>query len=94
MARYSKTRKAENLTARVCRVLEKLENISGVEIKAFGVRKGTRRVEMPNRWKSSHLELIVHDERAQCIVVETSKPGAIQRILRKRLAEQKVPLAA
>ena len=94
MARYSKTCKAEGLTACVCRVLEKLENIAGVEIKAFGARKGTRRVEIPGRWKSSHLELIVHDERAQCIVVETSKPGAIQRILRKRLTEQRVPLTA
>ncbi len=94
MAKYSKTGKVNGLTAHVCRILETLDNVIEVEVKAFGVRKGVRRVEIPDRWKPCRLELVVHDERAQCIVVATSKAGAIRRILFKRLLQQGFPVAA
>jgi hypothetical protein len=96
MARYSKTGKVCGLAASVCRILQTLENIVEVEIQARGVQKGSRRVEIPARWKASRLELFVHDEREQCIVVKTHerKTAPIRRILCKRLAQEGIAIAA
>ncbi len=76
------------LAAKVHRVLLNLDNVQEITCNGVHGYKGTPKVKIPSRWAQHRVLPIVvcdgtHGERE--IHVKTLKPGAIARILRKRL---------
>lgn len=73
----------------VSNIVKRLENVNGVSCAAVRKYHGERKVKMS--WGGNRPFLVIvcdaeYGERHLCI--DTKKPGAVSRILRKRLAER------
>jgi len=92
--RGQQNRKKARLADEVRRVIERLPNVVEVSITNTRLCEGSRRVKLPIRWEAGYptgvVPFTVFDcENGKCDVrVETTKPGAIVRIVGKRLQEQ------
>jgi len=78
------------LTQEVERALSSLYNIQGVQFRNVRGYRGEPKIKIPDRWPQRQLPLSVCDAECgeQQLVVLTTKPGAIRRILCKKFGDR------
>jgi|GEM_PF-4694492 hypothetical protein len=89
-----KKRKHAALMEEVRAIATRLENV--ISVSTTGLRRccGNRKVKVPTRWEAGFpvgtVPFTVSDgDNGECdVIVKTTKPGAIARIVGKRLKEQ------
>src|SRR3989338_1325608 len=83
---------AKGLAAEVCGLVAQLQNIELIRCGRPRGYKGEQKIRIPTRWTSGHISVVVCDTRygERVIDIHTTKPGAIARIMRKKLGGRRV----
>lgn len=83
------------LASSVEQIARRLTNVSGIRCVSTRGCHGQPKIKIAEQWPRRFVEVIVHDrdhgQRDLCI--DTPKPGAIARILRRELRREGLPVA-